>query len=145
MTREMLLVCPECDGTNHVSPERTNVHAKCNLCHRPLFPGQPLELNSVRFTEHALRSELPLVVEFWADWCDPCRGMADVVRRAAGILEPLARMARVDTGQEQELAERWRIRGVPTLVLIRRGTELARRSGALELDALIRWTRQHLE
>lgn len=129
---------------NRLPPERLGQSPRCGRCHQPLFRGRPLALTTGDFDRHALRSELPLLVDFWAPWCAPCLTMAPQFEAAAQALEPRMRLAKVDTEAETALAARYGIRSIPTLVLIRGGRELARQSGALSREQIVDWARRAL-
>lgn len=109
-----------------------------------MFDGEPLAVDSAGFERHLARNDLPLVVDFWAPWCGPCRMMAPNFRQAAIDLEPRARFLKVDTEAHQDIAARHAIRSIPTLIVFRQGREIARQSGALDLNALKRWLQPHL-
>ncbi len=137
------LACPHCHALNRVPRARIGDAPVCGRCRKPLFPGQPFALTAAGFDAHALRSGLPLLVDFWAPWCGPCRTMAPTYAQAAPLLEPHLRLAKVDTEAEPGLGSRFGIRSIPSLVLFRDGRELARQSGALPLQPLLQWARHH--
>lgn len=139
MSDALHLVCPHCDAVNRIAPARLGEAPRCGQCHRPLFAGQPVELDTARFERHLGRNDIPLLVDFWAPWCAPCRSMAPAYAQSAALLEPRLRLAKVDTEREQGLAARYGIRSIPTLALFRSGREVARHSGAMGAAEIARW------
>lgn len=135
------VVCPACHTTNRVPSARLSEGPSCGRCGEPLFAGKPVELDAEAFERHVGRGDLPLVVDFWAPWCGPCRTMAPAFAQAAAQLEPAARLAKVDTEEAQALAARHAIRSIPTMVLFRQGREVARISGAMGAAEIVRWVR----
>lgn len=137
------VVCPACHSVNRVPVAKLGSGGKCGKCHARLFPGKPIALHEETFARHIERSDIPVLVDFWAAWCGPCQVMAPVFEQAARELEPDVRLAKVDTEAAQGLALKYGIRSIPSLVLFKDGRELTRIAGALPLAELLRWTRQH--
>ncbi len=143
MSETIHVVCPHCDAVNRLPRARLEAGAKCGKCHRLLFTRAPLALDAGRFATHLARSELPLVVDFWAPWCAPCRMMAPVFDEAARQLEPNARLVKVNTEEAQGLAMQFGIRSIPTLAVFQGGRELGRTAGAMDLATLMSWVRRY--
>jgi thioredoxin 2 len=133
--------CPACATANRVPTEKLAAGGKCGRCKAPLFEGKPIALSSGNFDAHA-RSDIPLLVDFWAAWCGPCRQMAPAFAEAAAELEPHFRLGKLDTEAEQSIAARYSIRSIPTLLLFSKGREVARQAGAMPAASIVRWARQ---
>ncbi len=140
----MHLVCPACEAINRVPTERLGEEPKCGKCGAPVLAGHPLELTQRNFDRYLGKDELPLVVDFWASWCGPCKMMAPVFAQVAAEMKTRFRFAKVNTEQEQGLAQRYNIRSIPTLALFRNGAEVDRVAGAMDAGGLRAWlARQH--
>jgi thioredoxin 2 len=136
------VVCPQCGTTNRVARERLGDAPSCGSCKQALFPGRPFALTKADFARH-VEADVPLVVDFWAAWCGPCRMMAPAYETAAARVGPGIHLGKVDTEAEPEIAQRFGIRSIPTLIAFRNGREIARQAGALPLPQLIQWITTH--
>lgn len=139
MSNPLRVVCPYCNATNRVPPERLGQGPRCGQCHQPLFTGRPVELNEAAFARQIASSDIPVVVDFWAPWCGPCHAMAPEFEKAAKVLEPNVRFVKVNTEKEQSLAARYNIMGLPTTALFQGGREVARQPGAMNAAAIVKW------
>ena len=144
MNEPLHVVCEHCGTTNRVSRERLDDAPRCGSCKAPLLEAAPFALTTESFDRHLLRDDLPIVVDFWASWCGPCRAMAPAFEEAAKRLSPNVRVAKLDTEAEPAIASRFGIRSIPTLIAFDKGREIARASGALPLPQLMEWIRSHV-
>lgn len=142
MSEFLQVVCPHCDAANRVPALRIAQRPVCGACKRPLFEARPLALDEARFRKHLRASSLPLLVDFWASWCGPCRSMAPEFEAAAAMLEPAMRLVKVSTEEAPALAQELAIRSIPTLALFRDGREVARIAGAMPAARIAAWARQ---
>ncbi len=139
MSNDVHIVCPNCAGTNRVPAGRNARQAKCGRCGEALFTGHPVPADAARFDKQITRSDVPVVVDFWADWCGPCHAMAPIYEQVADELEPRFRFLKLDTEAEPAIAGRYNIRGIPTLIVFRHGKVLAQRAGVQDRNGLKAW------
>lgn len=138
------VVCPNCHSTNRVPVEKLSAGGKCGKCHQTLFTGKPVELNQANFTKFISNNDLPVIVDFWAPWCGPCKMMAPVFEQAAQDLNSRFILAKVNTESEQMLAGQYGIRSIPTLALFKKGREINRSAGAMDLNSLKQWAQSQV-
>ncbi|MFT6435037.1 MAG: thioredoxin 2 [Candidatus Azotimanducaceae bacterium] len=133
------IVCPHCFVTNKVPDERSPVSAKCGKCGDLLFTGKPIPVNSEQFKKMVGYNSIPVVVDFWAAWCGPCKSFAPIFEQASQQLEPKLRFLKLDTEACSDIASLYRIQSIPTLIEYRNGKEHTRQSGAMPLAQLLSW------
>lgn len=138
------VVCPHCATTNRVPAGKLHDQPVCGKCGRSMFDGHPAELDSAGFDKHIGRSDIPVLVDFWAPWCGPCRVMAPAYEQAARSLEPDMRVVKLNTEEAQDIAARFVIRSIPTLALFRNGREVARQAGAMDAARIVTWAKAHV-
>lgn len=141
MSESQHIVCPHCSAVNRIPSARLADRPKCGKCRETLFDARPVDLEGASFHKHISRNDIPVVVDFWAAWCGPCKMMAPAFAQAASQLEPHARLAKVDTDAEQAVAAQYNIRSIPTIVLFKNGREVARQPGAMGAADIVRWVR----
>lgn len=138
------VVCPHCDSVNRLPAAKDARKANCGKCHRSLFTGQPVAAQTAGFLKQIERNDIPVVADFWADWCGPCHAMAPAYAKVAAEMEPRMRFLKVDTEAEPTLAAKYQIRSIPTLIVFRGGAVLDQRAGAIDAGTLKSWLSQYV-
>lgn len=138
------ITCPHCEVTNRVPENRLAQHPKCGKCHQALFTAKPVELNSKNFSKLISNTNIPVIVDFWAEWCGPCKMMAPIFEQTAATIEPKARLAKLNTEFSQDIASQYGIRSIPTLVVFKNGKEVSRQAGAMDQGNLVRFIKANL-
>ncbi|MDP1678535.1 MAG: thioredoxin TrxC [Candidatus Nitrotoga sp.] len=141
MSDSINIVCPGCDAVNRIPAGKLTSQPNCGKCKQALFNAHPVELSSNNFEKHITRNDIPVLVDFWAPWCSPCRMMAPAFIQAAEKLEPEIRLAKLNTEEAQELGARYNIRSIPTLAIFKNGREVARQAGAMDVASIVTWAR----
>ncbi len=136
------ITCPKCNGKNRLPSDRLGDGPKCGKCKKPIFSGKPMDVTAANVAAVLNHNEIPVLVDCWAPWCGPCKSFAPTFEQAARELEPNVRLAKLNTETHQQVAGRWKIRSIPTLILFKQGKEVARLSGAVGLPQLKQWLTQ---
>lgn len=139
MNTGLHIICPHCNTINQLPASRLEERPNCGKCHQALFNSKPVNLDTTQFTRYLEHNDIPVLVDFWAEWCGPCKMMAPQFASAAGLLEPKMRLAKVDIEAHSSLASRYAIQSIPMIVLFHRGKEIGRNAGVMGSQDLVRW------
>ena len=144
MSDKKHIVCPHCGATNRIPTARVQDKPRCGKCKNTLFTGHPIELNDQNFAKVISKSDIPVLVDFWAEWCGPCKMMAPAFSEASSKLEPRVILAKLNTEVAQQTAAQFGIRSIPSLILFKNGQELSRQAGAMNAPQIIQWVQSQL-
>ncbi len=139
MSEFIHIVCPFCNGTNRLAKDKISDEAKCGRCKKNLLDTTPIELNTENINQHLQKNDIPVIIDFWAPWCGPCKMMGPNFEQASRNYKAKVRFAKVNTEAQQSLGAHFNIRSIPTLVLFKKGKEVDRVSGALDANQLSQW------
>jgi thioredoxin 2 len=142
MAETLHIACPNCNAINRVPAGRLANGPKCGQCHAPLFDAKPHAVSDTNFQSTVQNTDVPVIVDCWAEWCGPCKMFAPVFEQAAKTLEPGFRLLKLDTDANPQTAARFNIRSIPTLIALRNGREIGRTSGAMSLANFLQWVKQ---
>ncbi len=137
------IVCPHCSAVNRIPASRLVDKPKCGKCKQPLFTGYPIELTDENFAKVISKSDIPVVVDFWAEWCGPCKMMAPAFAEASAHLEPNVILAKLNTEVAQQTAAQFGIRSIPSIIMFKNGKEVSRQAGALNTPQIIQWAQSN--
>lgn len=144
MSDALHIVCPHCSATNRVPPERTADKPKCGKCHKPLFDGHPVELDEAGFERHIAANDVPVVVDFWAPWCGPCRTLGPTLERLAGEAKGEWVLAKINVDNNQQLSQAFGVQGIPAVKAFRDGKVVDEFAGALPESQVRAWLKRVL-
>ncbi len=139
MSDALQIVCPSCGAINRIPAGKDPLKAKCGKCGGKLFNGKPVALTDANFARMVTKNSIPVVVDFWADWCGPCKMMAPEFARAAAQMEPRVRFAKLDTEANPMTANQFRIQSIPNLMIFKDGKPIAQQAGAMQASQLMQW------
>jgi thioredoxin 2 len=137
------IVCAQCGAVNRIAASKLLEAPRCGKCKLALFNGKPIDLTQQNFTQFIQRTDIPVVVDFWASWCGPCKMMAPELVKTAETLEPNFRIAKLNTEQAQQLSAQYNIRSIPCLILFKAGKEVDRKTGFMRSSELMQWLSQY--
>lgn len=137
----MITVCPNCGSLNRIINEKLNENPSCGKCKSDVFTGKPIEMTGEQLLRTIEKTDQTLVVDFWAPWCGPCKSFAPTFSQAAAQLEPNAKLIKINTEVEQQIAGKFGIRSIPTLAIFKNGKEVTRQAGAMDLNGFVNWVK----